>query len=112
MGVVLTHQWQSLHCLGKPVWVAELSNNETVVQDDDNPGADPPRAWDRLRIYLKENGLKIKRFYVRFMDNLHYPVPDNAEGYFFRKAIGGTLGARPAPQHYSIGYVKNSTINS
>ena len=33
-----------------PMWIAELSNGETIYQDDGRPNAVPESAWARLKI--------------------------------------------------------------
>jgi hypothetical protein len=97
---------------GEAHWVAELSNGETIYQDDSRPGESPPQAWFRLASYLKGTaGLRIVSLGLRFRTNrLKSILPANSDGYFFsRSAIGflhqaGTLG------FFMMGYLQKDKV--
>lgn len=113
-GIILTHyMWESF-ILHKVIWVATLTDGTLVAQDDYRPEADPPKAWDRLRLYLKKNAdkkLGISHFYVRYMDNVIDVWPHNAAGYFYREAHGGIVGASSWDM-VSFGYVLDGVVYS
>ncbi len=102
--IKLSRVWHDEFLLHKPLWIAKLSNGEEICQDDNLPGAYPPKAWDRLRLYLGAENLQIDELYLRFMSHVESPLPKQAKGYFFVTAVGASPGEEV--QHlYTIGYV-------
>ena len=37
-----------------PMWIAKLSNGETIYQDDGRPEVEPASAWLRLKDYCDQ----------------------------------------------------------
>ena len=72
----------------KTIWIANLSNDETIYQDDERVGRQPHSAWLRLKAYLKESDLKIKSFAFKFRSH-HVQLPRPQDGCYFTKAILG-----------------------
>lgn len=72
----------------KTIWIATLSNNEVIYQDDDRPGRTPNSAWLRLGVYLKKKGLTIKGMAFKFRSH-HENLPAPIDGAYFSKAILG-----------------------
>jgi hypothetical protein len=102
---------QKLHCAR---WYARLSDGTVVISDDDRPGAEPASAWLRLGKYLTGNpGLSIREFWVGFRDsNVHTGiVPENAEGYFFRKSVLGFLNDNVTLGFFLLGHLENGTVH-
>lgn len=96
-----------------PVWVAVLDNGVHIIQDDWRTDLNPPKAWQRLKLYIEKTGLKIVNFHCRFMDNINNGfLADNAEGYFYRPALIAMFGAGSSWNAFSMGYVKNGVIYS
>lgn len=92
-----------------PTWRANLSNGETVVEDDMRPGI-TKSAWLRLREYVGLNNLTINGISLNFRDKNIKPVPDNAEGYFFIKNAASVWGSPDTMGFYIFGYLKGGTV--
>ena len=58
----------------KTMWIAHLSDNSTVYQDDNRPGLDP-NAWLRLKKYVYENNLDVIGLDVKFRCHTENSVP-------------------------------------
>src|SRR5690606_30380695 len=71
------------HC----IWIATLSNDQTVYQDDWNT----PSAFERMRDYCRENQLFVRSVLIRFRSHVEKVYDGEGEGFFFRKAILGAL---------------------
>ena len=59
MGVCVTEDDFVKHKLR---WVAGLSDGSRVFQDDDREGETEPVAWKRLKKYIDDNDLEIRRY--------------------------------------------------
>lgn len=88
-------------------WMASLSNGETIFEDliqDKRP------AWDRLKIYLKENNLKITQLRHQITRNNPHcgnaTVKKNADGYIQLKKVAYT--GSETRKSYGIGYLENN----
>lgn len=94
------------------LWIAELSNGETIYSDDDRPGEENWNAWSRLKNYVEVNNLKINKLKLKYKSN-EISLPDNAEGYFFMHGAKALLTNEY--QHrvtcYIVGYVENNQIH-
>ena len=77
----------------RPRWVAILSDETKVYQDDDRPNLEIKSAWIRLKKHVKENKLKIKKVYFQFRSNIFDVFPENAEGYYFSNGVIGQLSS-------------------
>ncbi len=74
----------------KTIWVVELSNGETVFEDDERPEVFPHSAWERLGNYCSVNNLHIVKMLLRNRSNVK-AIEEDADGYFFCKALVGHL---------------------
>lgn len=94
-------------------WIVQLCNGDTVYQDDERPGFDLT-AWERLVNHCKHSGLYIVGMKLQFRSHIEVIEP-NADGYFFRKSILGSLGKpgdkRPPDVHYYlVGVLKDDIL--
>ncbi len=96
--------------LSEARWEAMLTNGETIIQDDDRPGVTPNSAWERLGQYVQTTGLKIASVKLAFRDNVVRPVPNNAEGYFFCKALGSFLEDQRSYGYFLLGYLQEGKV--
>lgn len=94
----------------KTYWIAELSNGETVYQDDGKNENYEHSAWIRLKKYIEDNNLSINKFYVRFRSNIIYPLQENCDGYFFSIGIIGMMSSEENVNFYILGYVLNNKV--
>ncbi len=95
----------------KPIWIAELSNGESIYQDDNAEKYEDVSAWIRLKKYLKINNLKIKKLYLRFRSNILHTIEENSEGYFFSMGIIGMMNSSTNVNYYIIGNIKNNKVS-
>jgi hypothetical protein len=95
----------------KTIWVAVLSNDEIVYQDDNRETEEEKSAWLRLKKYISNNKLKIKSFYLKFRSNTSLLIPNDASGYFFSKGIMASVSNSKTVFYYSIGYIENASVH-
>ena len=69
-------------------WLADLSNGETILQDDNRPGTDPPQAWLRLAEYCRQQNAHVVNLRLQFRSHHESPLSYNAPAYFFARKIG------------------------
>ena len=93
--------------LSEARWKTKLSNNEIIIQDDNRPGLEPS-SWIRLAQYIYLNKLNIIDFWIEFRSNSIRILPQNAEGYFFRKCILKSFSQSSG--QYLIGYLKDNKV--
>jgi hypothetical protein len=93
----------------KSVWVAVLSNGETIYADDNRDGLEPKSAWKRLKEYVSANNLQVVRFGIKFRSHQEW-LPDNCPGYFFANGIGATLFTNKNINYQILGYVEDGKI--
>lgn len=96
-------------------WVVELSNGETVYEDDDRPGEDPPSAWVRLRAYCHDNRLHVVGMRLQFRTHIVGVGPDEGipDGFYFVKSAYGIMGVDGRQENYGAyiaGYLKDGKI--
>jgi|TARA_Y100000310_G_C20488672_1_gene718056 hypothetical protein len=92
------------------VWVAELSNGQTIYQDDERDGVEPESAWERLGIYCKENSFYVVDMYVQNGTNV-VQVGKDYDGYYFCKGAGGFLHGDGRTYHtYIVGTLENGLM--
>jgi len=96
-------------------WVVELSNGETVWQDDGRPGLDEDSAWVRLKNYCENNGYTIKSMRLQFRNNKPEQVYSGGESYFFSKLIRASFGTSKNDQvlnthYYLVGMQKDGAV--
>ena len=94
-----------------PAWIVELSNGETIYQDDDRPGAEPPSAWKRLKLYCEKNDLHITNMKIKNRSNAH-DIGQNHEGYFFCKGVGALLYGSETQHSFIIGTLDNNKLTA
>jgi hypothetical protein len=94
----------------QPHWVAELSNGETIYQDDNRPGVAEPSAWIRLKTYCTANHLHIARFWLQFRSNRVTIEPDNADGFYFVKSAFAVWGDNETIHAYVVGVLIEGRI--
>lgn len=97
-------------------WVVELSNGETVWQDDGRPGLSEDSAWIRLKNYCEMNGYCIKSMRVEFRNNKPEQVYTGGEAYFFSKLIRGAFSSAKKVEvfnshYYLIGMLKEGKVH-
>jgi|15BtaG_2_1085339.scaffolds.fasta_scaffold00003_134 hypothetical protein len=93
---------------GHTHWIIELSNGQTVYQDEDRPDHDPS-AWVRLKNHCQENNIHIVKMYLRFRSHKEF-LPDNAQGYFFVKVARGNWGSTKTLHKYIVGHIDDDGI--
>jgi len=101
--------WRNSPYFEQPVWVATLSNNEEIYQDDGAHEDLEPSAWIRLKEYCKELDLHLTNLQLRFKSHVVGTEP-SAEGYFFCKAILGSLFASSCTHYYVAGHMDENNI--
>ena len=85
-----------------PIWIATLSNGETIYQDDDRPNIEPASAWVRLKQYCEENSFHITNLKVRNRTHIE-EVGSGHDGYFFCKGAGALMFSDFVVHTYNIG---------
>ena len=91
-------------------WAAELSNGETVFQDDGIDEKIEFSAWIRLKKYIYENKLKIEKIYIRFRSNILYVFDEDCDGYFFSMGIIGMMSSAENLNFYILGILKDNIV--
>ena len=92
-----------------PIWIAELSNGETVYQDDGRPNAEPESGWLRMKQYCEENNLHIESMKVRNRSHVE-DIGSGYDGYFFCKGAGALLFQDLTVHTFNIGHVENGKL--
>ena len=92
-----------------PMWIAELSNGETVYQDDDRPGVDPPSAWKRLKIYCGANNIHITKMSVKNRSHIEN-VGSGDDGYFFCKSAGAFMFGDETIHSFVVGRLNDGKL--
>ncbi len=82
--------WLDDQMLSNTCWIVELSNGETIIQDDDRPGAEPRSAWERLGYYCAMDNLYIVNMRLKFRSHTEH-VGRDADGFFFCRGIFGGI---------------------
>jgi hypothetical protein len=96
----------------KPRWFVDLTNGERIFMDDDRPGVQPPQAWTRLGLYLKETGADIVDMYLQFRSHFEHPLPSNALGYFFCNAALANLADGVTISMFLVGFFDGDQIQT
>ena len=91
------------------IWVVDLSNGETIFQDDAREDCDPPSAWLRLTEYVKQENLKITRMRLRYWDNIVF-LPDGADGYYFSKGASFDSVSGISGEFYNAGTLEGEEV--
>ncbi|MAZ56610.1 hypothetical protein CL653_02365 [bacterium] len=101
--------WRNSPFFDKPVWVATLSNGEEIYQDDGAYPEEERSAWIRLANYCKQNKLGIDVLKARFKSH-EIEVGRNVDGFYFCKAIMGSMGSSVCTHYYILGAVKKDVV--
>lgn len=94
----------------KSRWVATLSNNFKVYQDDDRPGEEIASAWLRLQRYCEIGKVSIISLHLQFRSNIIHPLPQNAKGYFFSNKIVQFVGGKEPFKFFVLGSVDDKDV--
>lgn len=100
-------EWLDDRMLGNTCWIVELSNGETIIQDDDRPGVKPNSAWERLGYYCSMNGLYIKNMKLKFRSHTEW-IDSDADGFFFCRGVFGSF--QKCHQSYLTGTLKDGIL--
>lgn len=102
--------WITEYREGNPIWIATLSNYQTIYRDDGRWPNSEHSAWKRLMDYCILNNLYISKFRFGFRSNM-FNLSDNADGYFFRQ---GVRAYYPTPQYsfWRLGVVKDNKVHT
>ena len=92
-----------------PVWIAELSNGETIYQDDDRPGVDPPSALKRLKTYCSANNIHITKMSVKNRSHIEN-VGSGDDGYFFCKSAGAFMFGDETMHSFIVGRLNDGKL--
>ena len=114
MDVYLSKEYDAyvnVYADNNPIWIATLSNGETVYQDDGRPNVKPQSAWVRLKIYCENNGLYITNLKVKNRSHLE-DVGSDHDGYFFCKGAGGFLFDGDTLHTFVIGILEGETLRT
>lgn len=91
--------------LEKLRWFVSLSNGQTVYQDDNRPGEDPPQAWLRLAEYCLKNNLHIINFYIQFCSHIEEAAPANALAYYYIQGVEAFASVKRTFRYYVVGAI-------
>jgi hypothetical protein len=97
--------WLVEHIEWQPCWKAELNNGKTAIQDDGRPG-ETVSSWIRLKNYVRDNNIKIRRVFLDYRGVTTFPVPDDCHSYFFINSCLSAIGEFPV-NYIKIGFQKN-----
>jgi hypothetical protein len=96
----------------KTIWVANLSNGETIYQDDNREGESEPIAWFRLRSYLKKNPpLYILSLLIQFCDHVEQACEVSEEGYYYSQGAYNLIGDT-THYFYILGSLHGDTVHA
>lgn len=90
-------------------WVAELSNGQTVYEDDGREGVMPLSAWVRLKSHCEETNTNIVAMRLQFRSNI-VELPRNKAGYFLVKQAFGVWGDSESFNAYVAGYLEGDKV--
>lgn len=98
--------WQE-YIESNAVWVALLSNGESVTQDE----RFVQNAWYLLKEKCKKEKLNIEKIWVKFRSNVSWHIlPEKAEGYFFIKSLLQGFGDSSIAKSYTFGYIVGDKV--
>lgn len=85
-------------------WIVQLSNGETVWQDDGRPGLKEASAWVRLKNYCELFNLHITSMCLKFRNHTYGTVFENKEAYFFSKSLKASFKSAKTMDVLNIDY--------
>lgn len=92
-----------------PIWIAMLSNGETIYQDDDRPNVEPQSAWLRLKSYCEDNDVHIVKMQIKNRSHM-LEVGSECDGFFFCKVAGSYMFGNETHHAFSIGTLENGRL--
>ena len=92
-----------------PIWIATLSNGDTIYQDDGRPDVEPSSAWVRLRLYCQQNDVHIINMQVRNRSHVEDIGADH-DGYFFCKGAGALIFGDITMHTFNIGVLNEGKL--
>jgi len=92
-----------------PSWTVVLNSGLIVYQDDGRPDIEPRSSWERLYNYCQKTGDHIVDMSIQFRTN-RYPLPPNADGYYFSKGARGGFGMSKTMQLFFVGTLQNNEL--
>ena len=92
-----------------PMWIVELSNGETVYQDDDRPGIEPASAWKRLNTYCDAHDVHVVKMNVKNRSHMEN-VGEGDDGYFFCKCAGAFLFGDETEHSFVVGKLNDGKL--
>lgn len=113
MSIFLSKEFDSYinqYADSNPIWIAKLSNGETVYQDDGRPNVQPESAWLRMKQYCEENDLYIESIQVRNRSHVE-DVGVGHDGYFFCKGAGALLFQDLTIHTFNIGHLEDEKLH-
>jgi len=91
----------------KTIWIASLSDGQTVYQDDGRSGVSHHSAWVRLKDYCAVEDIHINGLKIKFRSHV-VPIP-KSEGYHFIHGVGCLVGF-DSEDFFIIGTLNNGTL--
>ena len=93
-----------------PLWIATLSNGETIYQDDGRPNIKPHSAWVRLKRYCEINDLHITNIKLRNRSHVE-DVGSDYDGYFFCKSAGALMFGDLTLHNFIVGTLTGEKLS-
>ena len=93
-----------------PLWIATLSNGETIYQDDGRPNVKPSSAWTRLKKYCEVNNLYIINIKVRNRSHIE-DIGSDYDGYFFCKSAGALMFGDITQHAFVLGFLEGEKLS-
>ena len=95
-----------------PIWIAELSNGETIYQDDGRDEIEPSSAWLRLKSYCEKNSVSIVGMKIKNRSNIEDVTDTDAEAYFFCKGASAFMFSEETTQSFINGTLKDGNLHT
>jgi hypothetical protein len=122
--MICTEYDQWLKNQDKTVWFVELTHeigqgDFTAYQDDNRPGEQEPKAWTRLKNFLKEDSeFCVNRFGLMFRDHIEYVPIDHPYcntngkgGIYFANGAAGDMLWQHTTNYYVLGVVEGDKVH-
>ena len=97
------------YCDKNCIWIVELSNGQTVFQDDSRPDVYPESAWIRLKQYCKNENVYIDSMRLQFRSN-EIDIGSGADGYYFCKGVSAFMTTNITNHLYIAGILDNDVV--
>lgn len=93
---------------GNPRWIVKLNNGQNVYSFDHHE-VKTESSWVKLKKYCEENKLYIVDMKIHFRSNI-VSLPENQNGYFFRRGILASLLSEYSQHFMYVGYLDREQI--